>query len=179
MSRIGKMPIGIPQDVTVTQSGPTISVQGPKGTLEQRISPEISCAIEHDTIKITAHSDSKEAKSAHGLYRMLIANMITGVSQGFQRNLLIQGVGYRAESQERSIIFSLGYSTQIEYRIPEGIEVAVDKRNLITVSGIDKQQVGQAAADIRSLRPPEPYKGKGIRYADEHIRQKAGKAGVK
>ncbi len=179
MSRIGKLPIAIPKEVTVSQQGSVISVEGPYGRLQQQINLDIECTIGNGQLQIQARSESKEAKSAHGLYRALIANMVTGVSRGFQKELLIQGVGYRAEKQENSIILSLGYSTQIEYRIPQGIEITIDKRNTIGIRGIDKQLVGQVAADLRSLRPPEPYKGKGIRYANEHIRQKAGKAGVK
>ena len=179
MSRIGKLSISIPEGVTVTQQGSSISVKGPNGQLQQQISSDIECTIDNDRLQLHTRSESKEAKSAHGLYRMLIANMVTGVSRGFQKELLIQGVGYRAEKQENSVILSLGYSTQIEYRIPEGIEITIDKRNTIGIRGIDKQLVGQVAADIRSLRPPEPYKGKGIRYANEHIRLKVGKAGVK
>ena len=179
MSRIGKVPVSIPAGVEVEHVDSVIRVVGPKGRLTQKISADIECVIRDGAVHISATSDSKKSKSAHGLYRMLVANMVTGVSQGFQKELLLQGVGYRAEIKDKLIVFSLGYSTQIEYHIPDGLEIAVDKRSLITIRGIDKQLVGQVAADIRSLRPPEPYKGKGIRYTDEFVRQKAGKAGVK
>ncbi len=179
MSRIGKLPVAIPQGVTVETSDGLVKVKGPKGELKQAIQPEISVSVEENLITVSRGSDSKQARAFHGLYRQLINNMVIGVSTGFQRSLIINGVGYRAEVNGNLLLLNLGFSTQIEYQIEDGLTVAVEGQNKITVSGISKAMVGQACAEIRSIRPPEPYKGKGVKYEDENIRRKIGKSGVK
>lgn len=179
MSRIGKLPITIPNGVTVEKKdGNAIFVKGPKGELNVTIHPRMDVAIEGETITVTRKSESKTDKSLHGLSRTLIANMISGVTEGFSKRLEIQGVGYRVNLQGRKAVLSLGYSHPIEFTAPEGVDLALDeeKKNVIIVSGADKQMVGQVAAKIRSYRKPEPYKGKGIRYEDEYVQRKVGKA---
>jgi large subunit ribosomal protein L6 len=176
MSRIGKAPIPIPQGVEIKQAGSSVEVKGPKGTLTHTIPEGVSIKVEDGVIHVTRKGDAKRERSLHGLSRTLIANMVTGVTTGFEKGLEIVGIGYRAALQGKNLQLSLGYSHPVIYPVPEGIEVAVDKQNKITVKGIDKQQVGQVAAEIRSFRKPEPYKGKGIRYVGEHVRRKAGKA---
>jgi len=178
MSRIGRMPIHIPSGVQVKIEDGQVVVQGPRGSLAQAIPPEITVQIEDSTITVKRPSDDRQHRALHGLTRALIANMITGVTQGFRKTLLVEGVGYRAEMQGDQLVLFLGYSHPIYRLPPEGVKFEVDpKAKTITVEGHDKQVVGQVAADLRALRPPEPYKGKGIRYVDEHIRRKAGKAG--
>lgn len=178
MSRIGRMPIHIPSGVQVKIEDGQVVVQGPRGSLAQAIPPEITVQIEDSTITVKRPSDERQYRALHGLTRALIANMITGVTQGFRKTLLVEGVGYRAEMQGDQLVLFLGYSHPIYRLPPEGVKFEVDpKAKTITVEGYDKQVVGQVAADLRALRPPEPYKGKGIRYVDEHIRRKAGKAG--
>ena len=179
MSRIGKLPVAIPPGVTIDIAESAVTVKGPKGTLSQQYSPEVSVKVEGDTVVLTRIDDSKRAKSMHGLYRNLVNNMVRGVSEGFTKTLLINGVGYRAEVQGQAIVLNLGYSNPVEYPIPEDLSITCDGPTKITVSGIDKQRVGQTSAEIRSIRPPEPYKGKGVRYEDEYVRRKVGKAGVK
>jgi len=179
MSRVGLKPVPVPGGVTVTVTDNLISVKGSKGELNQEFQPEVSFDIQDGFVVVNRLNESKRARAMHGLYRQLLNNMITGVSSGFQKNLIINGVGYRAEAKGSTLLLSLGYSTQIEYMVPDGISVAVEGNNKIIISGIDRQKVGQAAAEIRSIRPPEPYKGKGIRYDDEQIRRKVGKSGVK
>jgi len=179
MSRIGKKPIEVPQGVKVTFGDNLLTVEGPKGKLTQDYKPHVTFTQEGDTIVVDRIDESKPSKSFHGLYRNLLANMIEGVTKGFTRDLVINGVGYRAEAKGQVVTFNLGYSTQIEYVVPEGVEVKIDSNTKVAVSGIDKQKVGQVASEIRSLRPPEPYKGKGIKYADEQLRRKVGKSGVK
>ncbi len=179
MSRIGKLPIDMPQGVSVTVEGTEVKVEGPKGFLKQEIRPEVSVTIDGNQIVVHRIDDSKPAKSFHGLYRKLIANMVTGVSVGFSKTLLINGVGYRVEMKGENLVFNLGFSNPIEFPLEDGLSVALEGNNKLTVSGIDRQQVGQASAEIRSLRPPEPYKGKGVRYEDENVRRKIGKAGIK
>lgn len=179
MSRIGKLPIQVPSAVKVTVSEAEVSVQGPKGTLTQRYQPEITIRQEGDEFYVDRNNDSKRARAMHGLYRQLLFNMVKGVSDGFKRDLVITGVGYRAEVQGKVLLLNLGYSNPIEYAIPDGIAIACEAPTKVSVSGVDKQQVGQCAAEIRSLRPPEPYKGKGVKYADETVRRKVGKSGVK
>lgn len=179
MSRIGKMPVIIPQGVTVTVSDDRVTVQGPKGTLSQAYVPLVEFTMEDGQCVVTRKNDSKKARAFHGLYRKLLANMVVGVSEGFSRTLVINGVGYRAEAQGKSVVFNLGYSMPIEYPIPEGLTITADGPNKVTVSGISRERVGQVAAEIRSLRPPEPYKGKGVKYEDEVIARKVGKAGIK
>jgi large subunit ribosomal protein L6 len=179
MSRIGKRPIPIPQKVAVTISGQHLIVKGPKGELTRTLPDEVEVLQEGETIVVRRRDESRAARQRHGLCRTLVANMIEGVSQGFQRRLEIQGVGYRAQVQGRNLTLSVGYSHPVQIAPPDGIQLAVENNTNILISGIDKESVGNIAAQIRSVRPPEPYKGKGIRYANEVVRRKAGKAGKK
>ena len=179
MSRVGKLPIAIPKGVTVSVSGLIVDVQGPKGKLSQEIQPVLNVKIGDDTVIIDRKDDTKQTRSYHGLYRNLINNMVIGVSEGFSKTLLINGVGYRAEVKDKSLILNLGFSNPIEYEIIDGLNISCDGQNKVIVSGIDKQKVGQACAEIRSIRPPEPYKGKGVKYETENIRRKVGKSGIK
>jgi large subunit ribosomal protein L6 len=176
MSRIGKKPIAMPQKVKISQDKSTIKVDGPKGTLSMEIPQGIEVSVDNGAIEVKTLSESRKAKSYHGLVRTLVANMVTGVSVGFQKNLELSGIGYRAEKSENTLKLVLGYSSPLEYKIPQGIDVKVDKQINILVSGIDKQLVGRVAAEIRELKKPEPYKGKGIRYAGEKVRRKVGKS---
>jgi len=177
MSRIGKLPIAIPQGVTITVEPDFISVAGPKGELKQFTLPEVDVKQDGDQLVVTRHSDTKLAKSQHGLMRSLLHNMVVGVTAGYEKKLEINGVGFRLASKSpQEIEMSLGFSHPVNYVAPAGVTLSVNKME-ITVSGISKQQVGQVAAEIRALKKPEPYKGKGIKYADEVIRRKAGKAG--
>lgn len=182
MSRIGKQPIIIPNGITVEKrDGNFIFVKGPKGELNFRIHKDITVEIKDDQIICTRKSDEKEHRSLHGLTRSIISNMVEGVEKEFEKRLEIQGVGYRANIQGNKIVLTLGFSHPIEYTPPEGVNLAIDaeKKNIIIVSGADKQLVGEAAAEIRSYRKPEPYKGKGIRYENEYVARKAGKAAIK
>ena len=180
MSRIGRLPIDIPAGVEVKiEEGNKVTVKGPKGTLEKCLPVEMTIKQEDNQVVVTRPNDLKKMKSLHGLTRSLIANMITGVSEGYEKKLEINGVGYRAQKQGKKLILSLGYSHPVEMEDPEGLESVLDGQNKITIKGIDKQKVGQYAAEIRELRKPEPYKGKGIKYADEVIRRKVGKTGKK
>ncbi|HET9722107.1 MAG TPA: 50S ribosomal protein L6 [Candidatus Saccharimonadales bacterium] len=176
MSRIGKLPIQIPSGVTITVDQEKIQVKGPKGSLEQFTMPGIKISQRENEVVVERHDDEAISRARHGLMRTLLSNMVTGVSQGFERKLEINGVGFRVQQQGSDLKFNLGYSHDIVYNVPAGITVAVEQ-NIVTVSGIDKQQVGQVAAEIRALRKPEPYKGKGIKYADERIIRKSGKSG--
>ena len=177
MSRIGKKPISIPKGVDVKLEDEVIAIKGPRGSLKRRIHPKVTLRIDSDFIVASVADQTKESRACHGLFRALIANMVTGVTNGFERGLEIVGVGYRAELKDRTAIFHLGYSHPINFELPEGIEAKVDKTK-VTLSGIDKELLGKTAAKIRSFRKPEPYKGKGIKYAEETIRRKAGKAGA-
>lgn len=177
MSRIGKVPIDVPSGVEVKLDGDTIRVKGPKGTLERQLPAEMQVSIEDGQILVNRPSDAKEHRSLHGLTRTLIANMVHGVTQGFEKRLEIQGVGYRAAKQGNKLVLSMGYSHPVEFETPPNMEIEVPAPTRITVRGIDKEQVGQLAADIRAVRKPEPYLGKGIRYEGEYVRRKAGKAG--
>ena len=178
MSRIGKLPIPIPDKVSATISGQQVTIKGPKGTLEREIPEPIEVKQEGDTIVVNPTNGSRIGRQRHGLCRTLVANMVDGVSQGFQKRLLIQGVGYRAQAQGKKLTLNVGYSKPVEMEMPEGIDVAVENRNVeVVISGISKEEVGNVAARIRAVRPPEPYKGKGIRYFDEQVRRKAGKTG--
>lgn len=179
MSRIGKRPIDLPDKVSVNIEGQQISVKGPKGELSRVLPDQVSLAQEDKAIVVKRIDDSRVARSRHGLSRTLVANMVEGVSKGFERRLQIQGVGYRAQVQGRNLILNVGYSKPVEVVPPEGIQMAVENNTNVIVSGIDKEVVGNTAARIRSVRPPEVYKGKGIRYAGEVVRLKAGKAGKK
>jgi len=179
MSRIGKKPVPIPKGVEAHVGNGLIQVKGPKGTILVNLMPGISAEIKDGSIHLTRENDDRQSAAYHGLNRALLANAATGVSTGWSKQLEIIGIGYRAEKKDRSVVFNLGYSHTIDFPIPEDLEIEVDtKANKVTVSGIDRQRVGQIAADIRSLRPPEPYKGKGIRYAGEQVRIKAGKQGA-
>ena len=178
MSRIGRQPIPMAQGVTVQVQDGTVTVNGPKGTLSREIvNPDIVVEQQDGTLVVTRANDEKEQRSMHGLYRTLIANMVQGVSVGFTKTLEIQGVGYRAQKQGNNLVLSVGFSHPVEVSPPAGVTFDVEGNNRVLVSGIDKEQVGQVAANIRKIRPPEPYKGKGIRYQGEHVRRKAGKAG--
>ena len=178
MSRIGKIPVKVPQGVKVSFANDVLTVEGPKGKLSQKYNPVISFEDKGAEIIVTRENEEKQTKAYHGLYRSLLNNMVTGVSSGFNRVLVITGVGYKAEIQGNILVLSLGYSSDIYVGIPEGLTVTADGGR-VTVSGIDKQRVGELASQIRKLRPPEPYKGKGIRYEDEYVRRKVGKSGVK
>ena len=178
MSRIGKLPIPIPDKVSAQISGQHITVKGPKGTLEREIPEPIAVKQEGNEIVVNPTDNSRIGRQRYGLCRTLIANMVDGVSQGFQKRLLIQGVGYRAQAQGKKLTLNVGYSKPVEMEMPDGIDVAVENRNTeVIISGINQEIVGNVAATIRAVRPPEPYKGKGIRYSDEQIRRKAGKTG--
>ena len=176
MSRIGRQPVTIPSGVQIAIDGPVVTVTGPKGTLTQAVSPDMAIAIDDGTLTVSRPTDGREHRSLHGLTRSLIANMIEGVTNGYEKRLEIVGVGYRAAMKGNDIEFALGYSHPILFAAPDGIEFEVPAPTRVTVRGIDKQQVGQVAANIRKLRKPEPYKGKGIRYEGEYVRKKAGKA---
>ncbi len=177
MSRIGRRPIAIPKGVTVEQVQSEVRVSGPKGKLAERIPPVIRVEVAEGQIRCTRPDDRKPTRALHGLARALVANMVQGVTGGFQKELDIQGVGYRAEVKGGKLNLAVGYSHPVAMAVPKGLEVSVEG-NRIRIAGTDRCQVGQFAADVRSVRPPEPYKGKGIRYADEHIRRKVGKAGA-
>src|SRR5881227_781305 len=179
MSRIGKLPIGIPKGVTVSVDDHTVKVKGPKGELTRRIAADIAVAVEDDTIKVSRPSDEPSHKALHGLTRTLIANMVEGVTKGYQKQLEISGVGYKAEARPYGLQLALGFSHPVQYKAPVGIKLTAPQPTQIFVDGADKEVVGQVAAELRQLRPPEPYKGKGIKYAGEQVRRKAGKAGGK
>ncbi|MEL7352025.1 MAG: 50S ribosomal protein L6 [Cyanobacteria bacterium P01_A01_bin.116] len=177
MSRIGKQPVPVPKGVTVKIDGQTVTVKGSKGELSRELPPEIAFVQEGEEIVVTRRDESRNARQRHGLVRTLIANMVEGVSNGYQKKLEIQGVGYRASLKGQKLVMALGYSHPVEFDPPDGIQFAVEGNTNVTVSGIDKAVVGNTAATIRAARPPEPYKGKGVRYAGEQVRRKAGKAG--
>ncbi|MGB7247392.1 MAG: 50S ribosomal protein L6 [Phormidesmis sp.] len=177
MSRIGKQPVPIPKGVTITIDGQTVTVKGSKGELSRELPPEIAFVQEGEEIVVTRRNESRNARQRHGLVRTLIANMVEGVANGYQKKLEIQGVGYRASLQGQKLVMALGYSHPVEFEPPPGIQFAVEGNTNVTVSGIDKAVVGNTAATVRAARPPEPYKGKGVRYAGEQVRRKAGKAG--
>ncbi len=179
MSRIGKRPITIPNKVTVAIDGQKVTVKGPKGELSRVLPAEAIVAQEGETIVVTRRDESRPARERHGLCRTLIANMVDGVSQGFQRRLEIQGVGYRAQVQGKNLNMNMGFSHPVVIEPPDGIQFTVENNVNVLVSGIDKEVVGNTAAKIRAVRPPEPYKGKGIRYAGEAVRRKVGKSGAK
>jgi large subunit ribosomal protein L6 len=179
MSRVGKKVINIPAKTSVVYKDRELVVKGEKGTLSRTINPAVELAIEDDEISVTIDQEDRKTRSIQGLTRSLVANMVDGVSKGFEKTLEIHGIGYRAELKGSSIVLNLGYSHPIDFPMPDGISASVDKNNVIKIMGIDKEKVGQTAASIRKLRVPEPYKGKGIKYADEHIQRKAGKTGTK
>ena len=180
MSRIGKMPVAIPKGVEVKSDGGKVKVKGPKGELSSAIPSGLTVTVADGQVKIARGSDEPQARAVHGLLRSLVANNVEGVTKGFTRELEISGVGYKAEVKGKSVVFSLGYSHPVDFPIPEGIAIAIDaKAGKLTVAGANKQRVGQTAAEIRGLRVPDPYKAKGIKYADEVIKRKVGKAGGK
>ena len=179
MSRIGKMPVPVPSGVTVSIDGSTVSVKGPKGELSRKFPEGISFTIEDNKVITARSSEESQQKAVHGLSRALVANMVEGVTKGYQKQLEITGVGYKAEMKPYGLLFSLGYSHTIEFKAPKGITLKAPVPTQVLVEGADKEIVGQVAAEIRSLRKPEPYKGKGIKYAGEKVRRKAGKAGGK
>ena len=176
MSRIGRKPIASPAGVEVKVEGSVVTVKGPKGTLTNTFNADIAIAVEGNEIIVTRPSDVKEHRSLHGLTRTLISNMVIGVTEGFKKELQVNGVGYRVQKQGTNLVMNLGYSHQVIMAEPDGITIEVPGPNSIIVTGPDKQKVGQFAAEVREKRPPEPYKGKGIKYIDEHIRRKEGKA---
>jgi large subunit ribosomal protein L6 len=179
MSRIGRKPVPVPDGVTVTIDGSHVKVKGPKGELEWRFRQEMTIAQEDGHLVVTRPSDSKDHRALHGLTRALLANMVEGVTTGYRRTLEIIGVGYRAEKKGDKLVLTVGYSHQVEYPEPPGISLSTAGPTVVVIEGIDKAQVGQVAAEIRAVRPPEPYKGKGIRYQGEQVRRKAGKTGAK
>ncbi|MGD2269633.1 MAG: 50S ribosomal protein L6 [Desulfobacterales bacterium] len=179
MSRVGKKPISIPQKTILTYEDRVLTVQGDKGTLTRKIHADVDLQIDDGTVKVTINSDDKISRSLQGLTRSLVSNMVTGVNAGFERVLEIKGIGYRAELRGNTIVLNIGYSNPINFDLPDGISASVDRNNVIKLMGIDKEKLGRAAAALRQLRPPEPYKSKGIKYAEERIRKKAGKAGTK
>jgi large subunit ribosomal protein L6 len=179
MSRIGKKPIGIPKGVQVGVQGQRVEVKGPRGHLELRVHDLCSVKVIDGAVTVQRGAEHRNARALHGLTRALVANMIRGVTEGFERKLEIQGIGYRVQLGGRNLTFSLGYSHPIVFPLPDGVTAEVDKQTSITLRGIDKYVVGQTAAQLRALRPPDPYKGKGVRYADEVVRKKVGKTGAK
>ena len=179
MSRIGKRPIPLPKGVTVSVEGNTVKVKGPKGELQRTVHPELKIALENGELTVTRPSDEARHKALHGLSRTLVANMVEGTAKGFQKTLELVGVGYKAEKRPYGLQLALGFSHAIEYKAPKGITLSAPQPTQIVIDGADKEIVGQVAAEIRSLRPPEPYKGKGVKYLGEQIRRKAGKAGGK
>ena len=179
MSRVGKKPISIPEKVKVSYQSGELTVQGQKGKLSRSIHPAVTLKMTEGVIAVEPLKDDKKSQALRGLTRSLIQNMVTGVDAGFERVLEINGIGYRAEIKGKTIVLNLGYSHPIDFQLPEGISASVERNNVVKLSGIDKELLGQTAASIRRLRPPEPYKGKGIKYAEEFIRRKAGKTGTK
>ena len=178
MSRIGKAPIELPQGVDVNVDGDLVRVKGPKGELERRVRPEITVNVEDGQVVVTRASDAKQHRAYHGLTRALLANMVEGVTNGYRKGLEIVGVGYRADKRGKNLVLTVGYSHDVTYPEPEGITLSTPSQTTVVVEGIDKQKVGQVAAELRAVRPPEPYKGKGIRYEGEQVRRKAGKTGA-
>jgi large subunit ribosomal protein L6 len=177
VSRIGKKPVPVPAGVEVSIDGQTVAVKGPKGSLQRTFTDRVDLTMEEGTVLVARKDDARESRALHGLSRALLANMVIGVADGFRRELAIVGVGYRAALKGAGLELQLGYSHPVQVTAPEGISFEVPEPTRVIVSGIDKEQVGQVAADIRKLRPPEPYKGKGVRYLNEQVRRKAGKAG--
>jgi len=175
MSRIGRKPVPLPQGVTAQVDGRRITVKGPKGEISRTINPELAMAVEGETVVVRRPSDEHRHKALHGLTRTLVANVVEGVTKGFQKTLEIQGVGYKAEPKPFGVQLVVGFSHPVPYHAPQGIKITVDNNVLVKVEGIDKELVGQVAAELRNVRPPEPYKGKGIRYVGEQVRRKAGK----
>ena len=179
MSRIGKQPVQLPDKVQVTLDGDNINVKGPKGSLGRKLHPAVNVEINDNVLSVSTDTSSKKKVALQGLFRSLIFNMVHGVTEGYEKKLVLSGIGYRAEAKGKSLVLNVGYSNPVEFALPEGVAAAVDKNVEVTLTSIDKELLGQAAANIRDLRPPEPYKGKGIMYADERIIRKAGKTAGK
>jgi large subunit ribosomal protein L6 len=179
MSRIGRKPVTLPKGVTLQVQGNTVAVKGPRGELRRTLHPEMQLAFANDQFTVTRPSEEKRHKALHGLTRTLVQNMVEGVSKGFSKSLEIQGVGYKAEARPYGVNLIVGYSHPVKYEAPKGIKITVDNNTMVKIEGADKELVGQVAAELRSVRPPEPYKGKGIRYVGEQVRRKAGKTGAK
>ena len=179
MSRIGRKPVTVPKGVTVQLQGHDVAVKGPRGELRRRLHPEMQIALDKDQFTVARPSEEKRHKALHGLTRTLVQNMVEGVSKGFSKTLEIQGVGYKAEAKPYGVNLIVGYSHPVKYEAPKGIKISVDNNTVVKIEGADKELVGQVAAELRSVRPPEPYKGKGIRYQGEQVRRKAGKTGAK
>jgi large subunit ribosomal protein L6 len=178
MSRVGKMPVPIPDKAKLSYENRVLTVQGEKGKLMRSIHPAVDLKIEDGVLKVVPLEDKRTSRALQGMTRSLVANMIAGVTQGFERTLIINGIGYRAEVKGKSIILNVGYSNPVQFDLPEGVAADIDRNTIIKLSSIDKEKLGLVAAAIRKIRPPEPYKGKGIKYAEERIRRKAGKAGA-
>lgn len=178
MSRVGRLPIPVPNGIEVRINGEQVSVKGPKGELERSFDPDMQVSVGDGMISVSRPTDEAKHRALHGLTRSLLANMVQGVSQGYEKRLEIHGVGYRAKQKGKNLVLTVGFSHPVEVEPPQGVELSLDSPTAITVKGIDKEKVGQTAAEIRKVRPPEPYKGKGIRYVGEHVRRKAGKATV-
>jgi large subunit ribosomal protein L6 len=179
MSRIGKKPVAVPKGVTLELQGNTVSVKGPKGELRRVLHPEMQVAVADGSFTVARPSDEQKHKALHGLTRTLVQNMVDGVSKGFSRTLEIQGVGYKAEAKPYGVNLIVGYSHPVKYEAPKGIKISVENNTVVKIEGPDKEAVGQVASELRAVRPPEPYKGKGIRYQGEQVRRKAGKTGAK
>jgi large subunit ribosomal protein L6 len=179
MSRIGKQPVQLPDKVVITLDGDMINVKGPKGTLDRKLHPAIDIEINENVLNVKTDLNDKKKMALQGLFRSLIFNMVTGVTTGYEKKLLLSGIGYRAETSGKKLVLNVGYSNPVDFDLPDGISANVEKNTEITLSGIDKELLGQAAANIRRIRPPEPYKGKGIMYSDERIIRKAGKTAGK
>ena len=179
MSRIGRKPVTVPKGVTLQLEGNNVAVKGPRGELRRRLHPDMQVAFDKDQFTVARPSEEKRHKALHGLTRTLVQNMVEGVSKGFSKTLEIQGVGYKAEAKPYGVNLIVGYSHPVKYEAPKGIKISVDNNTVVKIEGADKELVGQVAAELRSVRPPEPYKGKGIRYQGEHVRRKAGKTGAK
>jgi large subunit ribosomal protein L6 len=179
MSRIGKKPVTVPKGVNLDLQGSTVAVKGPKGELRRTLHPEMKLTLDNGSLSVERPSDDKRHKALHGLTRTLVQNMVEGVSKGFTKTLEIQGVGYKAEAKPYGVNLIVGYSHPVKYEAPQGIKISVENNTVVKVEGADKEVVGQVAAELRSVRPPEPYKGKGIRYQGEQVRRKAGKTGAK
>ncbi|WP_289023489.1 50S ribosomal protein L6 [Desulfobacter postgatei] len=179
MSRIGKKPVQLPDKVQITLDGDIINVKGPKGSLHRKLHPAVNIAIDNQVLNVTTDTSDKKKVALQGLYRSLIYNMVHGVTEGYEKKLVLSGIGYRAETKGKSLVLSVGYSNPVDFALPDGVTAAVDKNVEVTLVCIDKELLGQAAANIRAIRPPEPYKGKGIMYADERIIRKAGKTAGK
>jgi large subunit ribosomal protein L6 len=179
MSRIGKRPVTVPQGVTLDLKGNEVAVKGPKGELRRRLHPEMQLALANGVLTVSRPSEEKKHKALHGLTRTLVQNMVDGVSKGFSRTLEIQGVGYKAEAKPYGVNLVVGFSHPVKYEAPKGIKISVENNTVVKIEGADKEAVGQVASELRAVRPPEPYKGKGIRYQGEQVRRKAGKTGAK